>query len=92
MSRLILEYRIPAISPGALANEPGMVAAYHNDLPKHMRRAAEIAARILKGAKPADIPVEQPDAYELTVNLKAANAVGVKVPSSVLARATRIIE
>jgi putative ABC transport system substrate-binding protein len=92
MSRLLLQYRLPAISPGALANEPGILAAYHNDLPKQMRRAAEIAARILKGAKPAEIPVEQPDTYELTVNLKTANAIGVKIPSNVLARATRVIE
>jgi putative ABC transport system substrate-binding protein len=53
---------------------------------------AEIGVRILKGAKPADIPVEQADEFELAVNANTARALGVRVPESVLARATRIVQ
>jgi putative ABC transport system substrate-binding protein len=57
-----------------------------------MRRAAELGARILKGAKPADLPVEQVDEFELVINAKTAKALGVKIPESVLARAVRIVQ
>jgi putative ABC transport system substrate-binding protein len=61
------------------------------DVTKATRRTAEIAARILQGTKPADIPVEQADEFELVVNAKTAKALGVKIPESVMARATRLI-
>jgi len=56
------------------------------------RRTAELVDRILRGAKPADIPVEQPNVYDLVVNLRTARAIGVIFPRSVLLRATRVIE
>lgn len=56
------------------------------------RRTAELVDRILRGAKPADIPVEQPNVYDLVVNLRTARAIGVTFPRSVLLRATRVIE
>jgi ABC-type uncharacterized transport system substrate-binding protein len=84
--------RMPAIVGAALLDQPGFLAVYSFDVAKGVRRAAEIGVRILKGAKPADIPVEQADEFVLVVNLKTAKRLGVKIPDSVLARATRLIE
>lgn len=84
--------RIAAFTGATTTTAEGILVSYSTDAYKVGRRAAEIAARILKGTKPGDIPVEQADEFELVVNLKIAKALGVKVPMSVLARATRVIE
>jgi len=66
--------------------------SYGPNFPVMFRRAAELVDKILRGAKPADIPVEQADKYELIVNLTTAKAIGLKVPESFLLRADEVIE
>jgi putative ABC transport system substrate-binding protein len=92
VAALALRYRMPAMfafSPDARA---GGLMAYGGDLAAMWRRAADLAARILNGAKPADLPIERADRFELVINLKTANALGITVPPSLLARADEVIE
>ena len=91
ISALLAKRHLPGISNSLQLAEAGVLIGLNVDIAKLTRRAAEIAARILKGAKPADIPVEQADEFVLVINAKTARILGVKIPESVLARATRII-
>lgn len=91
LGALLAEHRLPSAGTSAAMAEGGFLLSYGPDNSKITRRVAELGARILKGAKPADIPVEQADEFVLVVNAKVAKALGVKIPDAVMARATRII-
>jgi putative tryptophan/tyrosine transport system substrate-binding protein len=100
---LTLEYRkeiigfalrehIPGMYVGKEWVEEGGLMSYGDRLPERYRRAADLVDRILKGAKPADLPVEQPTTFELVVNLKTAKAIGLTLPPAFLTRADQVIE
>jgi putative tryptophan/tyrosine transport system substrate-binding protein len=83
---------LPAIYPSALHTKSGGLLSYGPDTPDLFRRAASYVDRILKGEKPAELPVQQPTKYELTINLKTAKALGIAIPPTLLAVADELIE
>ena len=86
------KHRLPAIFSFREAIDAGALMSYGPNFYEFWRGAAIYVDKILKGAKPADLPVEQPTAFELIINLKAAKALGVALPTSVLARADQLIQ
>jgi putative tryptophan/tyrosine transport system substrate-binding protein len=85
------KYRLPAICPEEEFVDTGGLMYYGTDRVDAYRRAAVYVDKILKGTKPADLPVEQPMKFEFVVNLKAAKQIGLAVPATLLARADRVI-
>jgi putative tryptophan/tyrosine transport system substrate-binding protein len=92
ITSLAARYRLPAVYPYRLYAQVGGLLAYGNDVSDNYRRAAGYVDRILKGEKPADLPVQAPTKYELVINLKTAKALGLDIPRSVLARADEVID
>jgi len=87
-----LRERLPNMHVGKEWVQEGGLMSYGDLLPERYRRAADLVDRILKGAKPADLPVEQPTKFELVVNVKTAKAIGLTIPETFLARADAVIE
>jgi putative tryptophan/tyrosine transport system substrate-binding protein len=89
---LASRHKLPVIYPEPEFALAGGLLAYGTNVPDNFRRAATYVDKILKGTKPADLPVEQPTKFELVINLKAAKALGFTIPPSLLLRADQIIE
>jgi putative ABC transport system substrate-binding protein len=89
---LAAQYHLPAIFESSDFTDAGALVSYGPNLPDLYRRAGSYVDKIFKGAKPADLPIEQPTKIELVINLKTARALGTKIPQSLLVRADRVIE
>jgi putative ABC transport system substrate-binding protein len=89
---LVLRHRLPAIYQGKGSVDVGGLMSYGPNLPALHRRAATYVDKILRGAKPSDLPVEQPTKFDLVINLKTARALGHTIPQSILVRADEVIQ
>ncbi len=92
IAKFAQDNRLPAISMYTAFPEGGGLMSYGPDLPVFFRRAGAHIDKILKGAKPADIALEQPSTFEMVVNMKTVKALGLKIPQTILLQATRVIE
>ncbi|MFY9958369.1 ABC transporter substrate binding protein [Bradyrhizobium sp.] len=93
IASLALAHRMPAQAIiGEMARESGILFSYGQDFPEFFRKAAVYVDKILKGASPADLPVEQPTRFKLVVNLETAKALSLTVPTSMLLSADEVIE
>ena len=91
ISELIAKHRLPAIADGRQFAEGGVLLTYSTDFVELYKRDADSVARILRGAKPGDLPIEHASRYEFVVNLNTAKTLGVRIPKSLLVLADRVI-
>jgi putative tryptophan/tyrosine transport system substrate-binding protein len=89
---LAAQYRLPIIYPFRASAEAGGLVSYGTNLGNQFRQAATFVDKILNGAKPAELPVEQPTKFEFVINLKTAKSLGLTIPASLLATADEVIE
>jgi putative tryptophan/tyrosine transport system substrate-binding protein len=92
ITTLAARYKLPAVYPWRYFVNAGGLMSYGPDLASQFRSAAQYVDRVLKGEKPADLPVQTPTKYELVINLRAAKAIGLDVPATLIARADEVIE
>jgi putative ABC transport system substrate-binding protein len=91
IAELSLAHRFPVISGLGVMAEAGILASYGSDYAAIAKRAAFYVQRVLRGAKPGDLAVELPTKFELVINVKTAKALGINVPTAILARADQVI-
>ncbi|MCZ6494984.1 MAG: ABC transporter substrate binding protein, partial [Alphaproteobacteria bacterium] len=92
IAALAIKNRLPAMYSDSRPVRSGGLMSYAPDRSEQYRRAAAYVDKILKGARPADLPVQRPSKFDLVINLKTAKALGITVPPSILLRATKVIE
>jgi putative ABC transport system substrate-binding protein len=92
IAQILLSLRIPAISQFRSYPDGGGLMSYGPDLSHLYRRVSSQVSRVLRGTRPADLPIERPTKFELVINVRAAKALGVRVPDSLLATADEVIE
>ena len=92
IGEFVVAKRLPCIAGAKEIVESGCLMSYGVDVNEILRNAAGYVAKILEGAKPGDLPIQQPTKFELVVNMKAAKVLGIKIPQSILLRADRVIE
>jgi putative ABC transport system substrate-binding protein len=91
VTEIAIKNRLPSMCEGEEMVNAGGLMSYSASEPDQFRRAAIYVDKIIKGAKPADLPVEQPEKFELVINLKTAKQIGLTIPPNVLARADKVI-
>jgi ABC-type uncharacterized transport system substrate-binding protein len=92
VAHLAIKHRLPTVTTFRTYTEQGMLASFSGNVAEQYQRAAVHIDKILRGARPADLPVEQPTKFDLVINLKTATALGLTIPPSVLARADEVIQ